>query len=138
MTQIGQTAHEAALIRAFVVPGKRERVVELLSKAKRRQDVLRGLAHFRDLDPRFQVEISPAAQTASAIEQLLRKRGAPSECYLISEDASLDGRVLLLTEALGAIVARGMGTLLSCIPGRLAYYEGENQRDRWLLERKAA
>jgi hypothetical protein len=30
-----------------------------------------------------------------------------------------------------------MGTLLSCIPGKLAYYEGEGPSDRCILERRA-
>jgi hypothetical protein len=45
--------HEAAFIRAFIVPAKQERLVELLGRPKRRQDVLRTLYHFTDLDPRF-------------------------------------------------------------------------------------
>jgi hypothetical protein len=106
-----QTEHEAALIRAFVIPGKRARLVELLSKPKRRKDVLRSLAHFGDLDPRFQLPIPPSEQSAAAIEKHLRARGAPADCYVISEDAALDARTLLLSDALRSIVAHGMGSL---------------------------
>ena len=38
-----------------------------------------------------------------------------------------------LDEALEEIVGRSMGTFLSCIQGRLAYFEDEDQR--WILER---
>lgn len=138
MSPGGQVEHEAALIRAFVVPGKRARLVELLSKPKRRRDVLRALAHFGDLDPRFQLPIAPSEQSADAIERLLRQRGARDECYVLSEDASLDAQTLSLGDALRSIVAHGMGSLISCVPGRLGYYEGENRGDRWLLERGAA
>ena len=112
--------------------------MELLSKPKRRKDVLDTLAHFSDLDPRYQVPIPSSQQSAHAIEGLLRKRGAPAECYLISEAGALDGRLLPLTEALSLIVGHGMGTLMSCVPGRLGYFEGETPGDRWLLERGAA
>jgi hypothetical protein len=127
--------HEESFVRAFVVPAKRQRLVELLSKPKRRKNVLDTLAHFTDLDPRFQIPIPSFAQSAPAIEGLLRGRGAPGECYVISESAALDGRFLALAEALRLIVGQGMGTLLSCIPGRLGYYEGEGPEDRCLLER---
>jgi len=130
--------HEAAFVKAFIVRAKQERYLELLSKPKRRQAVLRSLAHFSDLDPQIQVPIPPSEQAPSRLEQLLRSRGAPSECYLISEDAALDGRTIALSEALTLIVGRGMGTLLSCIPGHLGYYEGEDRGARWLLERGAA
>src|SRR5260370_1097774 len=40
-----------------------------------------------------------------------------------------------LAEALKTIFGRGIGTFLSCLPGRLAYFEDEE--DRWILERKA-
>jgi len=133
-----QAEHEEALIRAFVVPEKRERLVELLAKPKRRETVRKALAHFGDLDRRFMVAIPGSEQSAPAIEKLLRSRGAPGECYLISESSALDGRTMTLGEALRAVVAHGMGTLLSCVPGRLGYYEGEDREDRWLLERGAA
>jgi hypothetical protein len=35
---------------------------------------------------------------------------------------------LPLVEALQQIVGRGMGTVLSCIPGRLAFVETEDER----------
>jgi hypothetical protein len=134
----GSAEHEAAFIRAFVTPTKRERVVELLSKPKRRREFLKALAHFGDLDSRFCVQIPSAEQSASGIASLLQKRGAPAECYLISEDLALDGKSMPLSDALQKVVAYGMGTLVSCIPGRLGYYEGEARGDRCLLERGAA
>jgi hypothetical protein len=39
-----------------------------------------------------------------------------------------------LLAALKQIVGNGTGTVLSCIPGRLAYFEGEI-RERFLLVR---
>ena len=138
MTENIQIEHEPAFVKAFIVRTKQERYLELLSKPKRRKAVLDSLAHFKDLDPRFEVPIPPSAHSPSGIERFLRSRGAPSECYLISEDAALDGRAVALSEALSSIVGRGMGTLLSCIPGRLGYYEGEEGGERWLLERGAA
>ena len=72
--------HEAAFIRAFIIAPKHQRLVELLAKPKRRRDVLKTLYHFKDLDSRFMTKVPPAEQTASALEALLRARGAPELC----------------------------------------------------------
>jgi hypothetical protein len=50
-----------------------------------------------------------------------------------SEDPALDQKELPLVEALKQIVGRGMGTVLSCVPGRLAFVETEDER--FILER---
>jgi hypothetical protein len=54
----------------------------------------------------------------------------------VSEDPDIDGKRLPLDEALLLVVGAGNGTLLSCVPGLLAYYEGEGPGDRFLLARK--
>ena len=64
---------------------------------------------------------------------MLRSRGAGDSCYLVSEDPALDAQRLSLSEALNRIVGKGMGTLLSCVPGKLAYFEGEGPSDRYIL-----
>jgi len=130
--------HEAELINAFVVPSKRERLIEFLRSPKRRAKVLATLDHFRDLDPKFIVQLEPSEQHATAIAALLGKRGAPSQCHLISSNRELDGRDLPLKDALERVVGLGFGTLISSIPGRLAYFEGESPRDRFILEKAAA
>jgi hypothetical protein len=54
---------------------------------------------------------------------------------LLAEDPALDGREFPLEEALNAVVGRGMGAFVSCLRGRLAYFEGEEPGERYLLER---
>lgn len=129
---------EAALIRAFIIPTKRERLVELLAKPKRRQDVLNTLYHFAGLDPRFISRIHGAESSAEGIEALLRSKGAPDLCYAISTDSELDGRTVPLREALTRILGLGHGTFLSCVPGSLGYFEGEEIGERYVLERSSA
>jgi hypothetical protein len=137
MSQVEPREHEEGLVRAFVIRSKQERMLELLRKPKRRRDVLVTLPHFRDLDPRF-ARIVPQPHAASSILRLLQSRGAPAECYVVSEDEDLDARIMPLASALDAVVASGMGTLLSCIAGRLGYFEGEMPGERYLLDRRAA
>jgi hypothetical protein len=127
--------HERGLIRAFILPERQERYLELLAKPKRRKDIPSAFAHFKHLDLRFAVAIPPSQQHAKDITQILKSRQAPNACFALSEDTNLDGREVPLAEALESIVGYGMGTFLSCIPGQLGYFEDEDQR--WILEPKS-
>jgi hypothetical protein len=132
--QTTREIHEAQLVRAFLLPQRQERYLELLSKPHRRSDVTGQLAHFKHIDMRWAVAIPKNAHDDAHILLLLRARGAPDTCYAISEDEDLDGKEAPLAEALRTIFGRGIGTFLSCLPGKLAYFEDEE--DRWILERK--
>ncbi len=66
---------------------------------------------------------------------MLRKRAAPSTCYLIAADGDLDGREMPLAEALQSIMGMDSGAFLSCIPGRLGFYEYEDAKSSYLLSR---
>jgi hypothetical protein len=134
----GYMDHETALISAFVLPAKRARLLGFVRSPKRRRKLIDNLYHFGDLDPRFLVEIAPSQQHPEAIAELLARRGAPSQCHVISTDGDLDGRDLPLVEALTRIVGFGGGALVSCIPGRLGYFEGESRKDRFILDRLPA
>jgi hypothetical protein len=130
--------HEAALIKAFVVSAKKARFLTLLQKPKHRPKALNGLNHLHDLDPRFLIEIPPGEQNPESIAVLLTERGAPAMCHLISSASDLDGEDMPLASALRRIVGFGAGTLISCVPGRLAYFEGEEAKDRYILQRDMA
>ena len=123
------------LVRAFVAPDRQARYVSLLKSARGRAKARAALAHFRDLDPRFRHEVPATAQSAASLVALLRRNGAPANCYLFAEDATLDDRRLPLADALQAVIGRRQGAFVSCVPGRLAYFEGEEVGDRYLLER---
>ncbi len=127
--------HEAALIEAFVLPRSRARYLEFLPKPMLRERLLRALDHLHDLDARYAHRIPPDKQNASDIATLLRHKGAPSTCHVISGSRDLDGREMPLGMVLAEVVGCGMGTLLSCIPGRLGYFESEEVGERYLLER---
>jgi hypothetical protein len=130
------SAEEIALVNAFVVPARRERIIELLLYPKRRRKVLTDLAHFRrNLTSNYLSEIPPATQGAMDIECLLRANGASMRCLVISENPLMDRREMKISEALERTVGSGMGTIISCIPGRLAYFEGEALGERYLLKK---
>ena len=128
--------HETRFIEAFVLPDCQRRWLEFLSKPKRRSSFLHRLADDRDFDSRFRVLISPDQQTPDCVAAQLQKLNAPASCHLISEQTELDGREMDLLAALQLVIGSGLGTVISCIPGKLAYYEGEIPRDRYVLYRK--
>jgi len=61
------------------------------------------------------------------IYQLLKSKGAGLTCLAISEDSEIDGQELDLRAALEHVNGRQIGTILSCVPGKLAYFEGEDE-----------
>ncbi len=126
---------EQATIRAFIVKERRDRFIELLPNPKTRRKITDMLAHPNPawFDSRWTKPIPPAQSSAAGIGRLLRASGAGQLCWAISEDKSLDGREVALDDALGEIVGAGMGTILCCIPGRLAYVESED--GRFILEK---
>jgi hypothetical protein len=122
---------EEATIRAFILPERRPRYLEQLGAPRRRAKFRLRLAHCHDLDRRF---ATPACDVTAAE---LRDLGAPEQCHLISESPELDGREMPLSEALAEIHFQYFGTIVCCIPGRLAYYHGEDGQRQYLLVRNA-
>jgi hypothetical protein len=130
-------AHEQELIRAFILKDKQERSAYLLSNPARRRKFTNGLAHFKWLDERFAHPIpATTAHTAVELVTLLRKKGAGPTVWVISEYGPIDGREMQLAEAMECTWGRCMGTVLSCIPGKLAFFRGEEMRSERLLERQ--
>lgn len=124
---------EQALIAAFVKRNKRDRYREILSNPRLRHKFTNQLAHFTDFDPKFRLPIPSNKLFVENITIELKKRHSPNIVFAISEDPALDQKELPLVEALKQVVGRGMGTVLSCIPGRLAFVETEDER--FILER---
>jgi hypothetical protein len=126
--------HDEGLIRAFVEPQRRSRYLEKLEKD--RKWVTGRLDHFRDLDMRFATLIPKAEQTPGAIHRLLASKGAPTTCYVLG--SKLDGEIMDLREALERLDPHSQGFMLSCLAGRLGYFQDEEVGERYVLERLPA
>jgi hypothetical protein len=109
----------------------------MISNPKKRPKFLGELDHFYSLDPRYVIPTEPKKLFPEQIAEILTKKGAPQSCWITSADPELDGKDMPLVEALRKVVGCQMGTFLSCIPGRLAYFEGEDLGVRWILERRS-
>ena len=74
------------------------------------------------LEPECLRSIKPNQQNPDSISSILRGLGASDTCYVVSE-SSFDGQEMELLAALREIVGYGMATVVSCLPGRLGYFE---------------
>jgi len=110
--------HEPALVSAFVIPEKRSRYSEFLSKPKRRSEILDHINHAFDFVPERATQVRRVSATEFA--QMLRTRGAGQLAYVIGGDR--DGCELPLKEAIESSLDSRWGTFISCVPGRLALY----------------
>lgn len=127
-------AHELGFTTFLAEPSQRRLRTLLELGDKRRRDVRALLQHAVRLNPRYCEHLSGASASADSIEALLRARGAPDICFVISADSDLDGREMGLAEALAAINGSSDGEFVSCIAGRLGYYEYEDIDSSFILE----
>ena len=129
------SVHEQEFVRSFIQKERRERCSFLLSHPSRRRRFTDELAHFKWLDERFATPVPGSmAHSAEDLVSLLKRNGAGPAVWVISEDRSIDGRALPLQEAMDSIWC-GMGSVLSCIPGKLAFFRGEEMKSELLLQR---
>ncbi len=132
-----EASHETAFVRAFVRREKRGRLLELLAKPSRRLKFRERLCQLGDdLDPRY-VDRLPsldADAATRAAERWLRERGAPNDAYVFSvyeEDLEVRPLREVLQQHLDC-------TVLSCVPGVLAYYLEEGDPRPYMLHRRSS
>jgi len=127
--------HESAFVESFIVKRRRERAFAFLASSKNRSKLTSKFDHHgRDYIVSECIHpILPRYQRPSEIAKILRGMGAPETCHVIGGER--DGEDIDLLDALEEIVGYGTGTVLSCIPGKLAYFEGEI-REQFLLLRE--
>ncbi len=111
------------------------RYLSLLESAKGRKKIIDGLDHCHDLDIRYANLIPASQHYVEVIEKILKRKGAPNECHVMSSNSDIDNQNIPLHIALSETVGQGAGTLISCIPGKLAYFEFEDVGERYILER---
>jgi hypothetical protein len=120
--------HEEEVVKAFILPSKRDRYLEFLKTPKKRTKFIAQLAHFKHLNPKFAFTIPGREHNPSSLLKLLGAKGAGATCWVISENSKLDAQEMDLEMALKETIGYGMGTIISCLPGKLAYFEDEEGR----------
>lgn len=102
---------------------------------KRRRDARSLLHNAVRLDHRYAQRLTGSDAFSASVESTLRKRGAPATCYVFAAGSDLDGREMPLNDALDAIIGTGDGAFVSCLPGRLGFYEYASMKSSYLLQR---
>lgn len=128
--------HERGLAN-FMDPAYRRRYLSLL-EANRRERFRSDLPHFKHLDPHTAKRLSLTGKHAEQLESLhreLRAHGAPDVCVVFTGDSDLYGQPIPLHEALEKVTGQGMGAFVSCLPGRVGYFEGEERGTGYVLLR---
>ena len=125
--------HERLLISAFVIKERQERYINLIATKKGRVKFRTYIPHFRDLNVKFSIPL-PSLQLDSQLHDLLKAEGAFDTCYVISENSRYDMQSLSIAIATKQFFNSGIAFFLSCIPGKLVYYEGEDTNQRFLLK----
>ena len=133
--------HEENFIAAFISKEKQDRYRFLLGSndPKRRNECLNRLNYCRDLNEKYVTWLprDPRSTTRNAeIAAMLRQRGSPKLVYVFGCSSPVDGHMLPLLEAMDQTTEAGFGTIISCVPGKLAYYFAEEGARRAILERK--
>ncbi len=124
--------HEQGIVSGFVHPDRQARCLALLRTKAGRAKLRRSLAHLGWFDPARSYEL-PSSTDADGVLRALSACGAPPVCYVLSESTKFDGRTMPLVEAIDALFASGIGSVLSCIPGQLGYFESEDFENRCFL-----
>jgi hypothetical protein len=128
--------HEEASIKAFVLRGKQERFLSFIASPKNRRKFTRELPNFPWFDRKITTsvpwKVDPSLplwgrhlQGIENVSRLLHAKGAGKTCWVISNNSRIDGQEMNLDSALESVAGSDWGTILSCIPGKLAYFKGE-------------
>lgn len=131
---------EIMLVQSFFVKRVQERVLHELFTPKKRDMALQRLDHrfLSMLKNDYLIEIKPPNSWPEDTYDLLKQHGAPDTCYCLSENELISGKTLPLREALEHAIGFGFASIISCIPGELAYFEAEQSLGpppRYLLKK---
>lgn len=120
--------HEQAFVENFIDSRRRERFLEALAQPKARKLFRNELSHPRSnfLLSEYIEPIVPSQQNAHLIAFKLRSLSAPNLCWVFGNP--IDGREMNLEAALDILVGKCSGTIISCLPGKLAFLESEEVR----------
>ena len=127
---------EEAFVKSFIVKGKQDRYVHLLSSKTHRNKILDTFNHNLSFNPEHAELIAANCQSSKQVHAILLSKGAVENCYVISDKLEWDAREMSLEKALDLIVGSSIGTVICCVSGKLAYYESEDLKLRYIFQTK--
>ena len=128
---------EEKIVETFFVKRIQQRVLFELSSSHNRYVSFGRRNNFMRTE--LMIEIPKPNSNPEEIEKLLKKLGAGNMCYVMtSAESDMDGEELSLTKALEELIWSGLPFIISCIPTKLALYQGEQSYgppQRFILKR---
>jgi len=120
--------HEQAFVENFIDSRRRDRFLAALANPKKRDIFKRELHHPKPgfLLTRYVEQINLSQHYTRFIAPQLRKMGAPDQCWVFGN--YIDGQPMSLDQALDALIGMRSGTIISCLPGKLVFFENEDDR----------
>jgi len=123
------TAHIAGLAQ-FLDKKSARRFGKLAAIPKRRHDIADMLCH--KFWPESKYIIDCAKATKDEILLQLRQLKSPENVFVFGASC-VPGMVMNLSDAVSEIYGYAAGQIVSCVPGKLAFFEGEDIGDRMIL-----
>ncbi len=117
---------EAKFVDAYVTKSKRSRYKKLLRNPTKRRKILDRLNHNADLDYEKAIRLSGAQAFSDELITKLSTYKIDAQCWLISDDSQLDGRLLPIREACELTAGADWGTIMICPPKPIAVYRAED------------
>ncbi len=127
--------HELEFVKSFIRKEYKERYLTLLKSEKGRNKLRYELSQRNDLDLKYSTLIPKKSQNFEEIYRMLIEYNPPSSCYIMSSYGFTDEKEMPLDLALKKTIDNSFNTLISCIPGKLAYFELEYDDLKYLLHR---
>lgn len=122
---------EIKVIKKFVEKAKQDRYIQFVSSTKNRHKFIRDLSHFNffnwDLFDRIKKD-----EGYAIFEALSKKEIVNKTCYIISENANIDTKILDIKTAISETVGYGMGTILVFGDADMIYFENETINTRFI------
>lgn len=131
---------EETIVKAFFNKNKQQRVLFELFSPRKRGDALWRLNHNYSviLRKEFMIPIPKSNLERQEIGRLLTEQGATDICYVMSINEAIDGKEMDLKTAIDRVFGYGLSSIISCINGKLAYFQAEQELGappRFLLKR---
>ncbi|MFF2450749.1 hypothetical protein ACFVSW_27355 [Neobacillus sp. NPDC058068] len=131
---------EEIIVKTFFNKKIQQRVLFELSSSKKRREAIGRLNHnyLDTLRNEFMIEIPKPNSDPEEIEKLMKEQGAGQNCYVMSSHSGVDGKEFPLTTAIEELIWYGMPSIISCIHGKLAYFQAEQDYGpppRFMLKR---
>jgi hypothetical protein len=126
--------HLTTFVESFIAKRYKRQWLAILERTKPNSEVFRGMDNlYRELDERHCTELPKGnkQQNISFVKQAI----APykiTRCWVLSAHEHFNEQSIPVEEALQKIVGTSSTTLISFLPGKVAYFEGHSVDERYL------